>query len=275
MGLRIATNVASIAAQRNLARSEANVARASRALSSGSRIVSPGDDAAGFAIAESLRAQAASMAQAKENADAARGLIQVAEGGLSEQNNILIRLRELAVQSASDTVSDTEREFLDIEFQNLVAELDRIAHATRYGSKELLVGSGTEYEFHVGAGSKNEDVVRYRLDADTRASSLYIDDLSVSDKYDAREALEYIDEAILKIAHARASFGAMQSRLEIAAANLDLQRENILEARSRIADTDVAFEVSNLVQAQVQRDFGVAVLAQANQEPARALKLLA
>lgn len=274
MGIRIGTNVASIAAQRHLARNEANVSRASRALSSGSRLVSPGDDAAAFAIAENLRGQAASLAQAKDNADAARGLIQVAEGGLNEQNNILIRLRELAVQAASDTLSDTEREFLDIEFQNLTAEFERIAQTTRYGSQKLLVGANREYEFHLGPSNSKDDIVRYTLDADTRASTLNIDDLSVSDKDDARDALDDIDEALTKIAHARASFGALQSRLEIAAANLDLQRENILEARSRIADTDVAVEVSNLVQAQVLRDFGIAVLAQANQNPARALKLL-
>lgn len=274
MGLRIGTNVASIAAQRNLARSAEQVSRASRALASGSRIVSPGNDAAGFAIAESLRGQAASLKQAKYNADTAKGLIQVAEGGLNEQNNILIRLRELAVQAASDTVGDTERDFLDIEFQNLIQEFERIAQTTMYGNKKLLVGSDTEYEFHLGAGNSNDDIIHYTLDADTRASKLNIDGLSVLDKDDARDAIDDIDEALTSIAHARASFGAMQARLEIASANLDLQRENILEARSRIADTDVAQEVSNLVQAQVLQDFGTAVLAQANQNPARALKLL-
>ena len=125
----------------------------------------PGDDAAGFAIAESLRGQAASLRQAKQNASNATGLIQVAEGGLNEQNNILIRLRELAVQSASDTVGEDERAFLDTEFQNLTAEFNRIAETTTYGRKQLLTGTNVEYEFHLGAGSTDSDVVRYKLDA--------------------------------------------------------------------------------------------------------------
>lgn len=274
MGLRIGTNIASISAQRNLARSESEVVRSSRALASGSRIVSPGDDAAGFAIAESLRGQAASLKQAKQNAENAKGLIQVAEGGLNEQNNILVRLRELAVQAASDTLSDTERGFLNTEFQNLTAEFERIAQTTTYGSKQLLAGADKEYEFHLGAGSSKHDIVAYRLDADTRASTLDLDGLSVDYKSYARSSLQYIDRALVQIAKTRSGFGAMQSRLEIAANNLDLQHENIVGARSRIADADVALEVSNMVQAKVLQEFGTAVLAQANQNPARALKLL-
>ena len=274
MGLRIGTNVASLAAQRNLSRSEAMTVHASRALSSGSRIVSPGDDAAGFAISENLRGQAASLQQAKHNTDNAKGLIQVAEGGLNEQNNILIRLRELAVQAASDTVGDQERDFIDTEFQNLIAEFDRIAQTTRYGQKQLLAGTNEQFEFHLGSGNTEHDVIKYSLDADTRASSLELRGLRVNDKSDARDSLKDIDIGLGKIAQARAGFGAMQSRLEIAGNNLDLQRENILAARSRIADTDVALEVSNLVQGQVLQEFGTMVLAQANQNPARALKLL-
>lgn len=274
MGLRIGTNVASIAAQRNLGRSELQVIHASRALSSGSRIVNPGDDAAGFAIAESLRGQAASLRQAKYNSDNAEGLIQVAEGGLNEQNNILVRLRELAVQSASDTLSDDERGFLNTEVQNLTAEFDRIAKTTRYGSKQLLVGSNKQYEFHLGSGSSDDDIVTYKFDTDTRGSTLKVDGISVESKDSAKDSLNSIDEAMLKIAKARAGFGAMQSRFQIASNNLDIQHENIMAARSRIADADVAEESANLMQAQVLQGFGTAVLAQANQDPQRALRLL-
>ncbi|HVK62442.1 MAG TPA: flagellin, partial [Bdellovibrionales bacterium] len=245
-----------------------------RALSSGSRIVSAGDDAAGFAIAESLRGQAASLRVAKQNADNAVGLIQVAEGGLNEQNNILVRLRELAIQAASDTVGDDERGFLDTEFQQLVQEFDRIAETTRYGGKQLLVGESTEYEFHLGTGSSPFDIVRYKLDADTRASSAGISGMGVSDQDEARDLLEGLDEGLMHVAKARAGFGAIQSRLQIAGNNLDIQRENIMGARGRIVDADIAYEVSEMVQGQIQQDFGVAVLQQANQNPQRAIRLL-
>lgn len=274
MGLRIGTNIASIAAQRNLARSEAQTVHAARALASGSRIITPGDDAAGFAIAESLRGQARSLKQAERNAGDAQGLMQVAEGGLSEQNNILVRLRELAVQAASDTVGENEREFLNTEFVNLVAEFDRIAQTTRYGNKQLLVGSEREYEFHLGTGNSEHDKISYTLDTDTRASAVQISKLKVTDKDYALDTLEMVDEAMTKVAKARAGFGAMQSRFEIAANNLAIQHENISAARSRIADADVAKEVSDMVQGQVLQDFGVSVLAQANSNPQRAMKLL-
>lgn len=274
MSLRIGTNVASIAAQRNLDRAESKTTHAIRALSSGSRIVQSGDDAAGYAISESLRGQAQSLKQAKQNADNATGLIQVAEGGLNEQNNILIRLRELAVQSASDTVGDDERGFLETEFSNLIQEFDRIAATTTYGKKQLLTGTNEEFEFHLGTGNTDLDIIRYKLETDTRSSSLGIDGMSVVDQGDARSALNEIDGAMMKVANARAGFGAIMSRLEIAGNNLDLQRENVLSARSRIADADVAFEVSEMVQGQVMQELGVAVLAQANQNPMRALKLL-
>jgi flagellin len=274
MGLRIATNVAALSAQRNLRRSNEQTSHAIRALSSGSRIVDAGDDAAGFAISESLRGQAASLGQAKQNAENATGFIQVAEGGLNEQNNIVIRLRELAVQSASDTVSDDERGFLDTEFQQLLQEFDRIAATTRYGSKQLLVGDDKKYEFYLGTTNDENSIIRYNLDTDTRSSALGIKGLSVSDRDDARGLLTDLDQAAVKLAQARAGFGAMQSRLAIAGNNLDVQKENILAARGRIADADVAEEVSKMVAGQVQQELGISVLAQANQAPARALKLL-
>jgi flagellin len=274
MGLRIGTNVASLAAQRNLAKSDAAQTRAVRALSSGTRLVTPGDDAAGFAIAEGLRGQIAGLRQAKLNAESAQGLIQVAEGGLNEQNNILIRLRELAVQSSSDTVGNEEREFLQTEVEALVSEFDRISRTTTFGRKQLLTGTNESFEFHLGTGGTSDDIIKYTLDADTRASSMGIDGMSVTDRDDARSSLETIDQALTNIARARAGFGAVQSRFEIVGNNLDIQRENVMAARSRIADTDVALEVSNLTQAQVMQDFGVAVLAQANQNPTRAVRLL-
>ncbi len=275
MPIRIGTNVSSIHAQRQLNRAEKRAGHAMQALASGSRIVQAGDDAAGFAISENLRGQEKSLRQARNNAESARGLIQVAEGGLNEQSNILIRLRELSMQSASDTVGDEEREFLDAEFRQLLDEFDRIARTTTYGDKKLLMGETEEFEFHLGALNGDDDVVRYTLDADTTSSNLRIDDLSIEDRDDAREALTDIDDAFTRIAATRANFGAIQSRLEIAGNNLEMQHENVAAARSRIRDADMAYEVSELAQGQVQKEFGIAVLAQANADPARALKLLA
>ena len=175
MGLRIGTNVPSIAAQRLLIKSEKRTTHAMQALASGSRVVQAGDDAAGFAISEILRGQASSITQAKNNSENAKGLIQVAEGGLNEQNNILIRLRELTVQAASDTVGEDERKFMNTEFIQLKAELDRIAKTNRYGAKELLAGSNEKYEFYLGTQNRPEDIVSFTFDVDTRADSLGVE----------------------------------------------------------------------------------------------------
>ena len=274
MSLRVGTNTASIAAQHNLRKASEASTHAMRALSSGERIVNAGDDAAGFAISEMLRGQAESLKQARGNADSAKGLIQVAEGGLNEQNNILIRLRELAVQSASDTVGQDEREFINTEYTQLTLELDRISKTTTYGRKPLLQGTNEEFQFQLGAGDSESDVIRYTLDADTTASSLGLEGLEISDQSSARSNIRYLDEAMSKVAKARAGFGAIQSRLEIAGSNLDRQRLDVIEARSRIADADYGEEVSKMVQSQILQDFSIAVLAQANQDSARALNLL-
>lgn len=274
MGLRIGTNVASLAAQRQLAGNASRTSHAIRALASGNRIVDAGDDAAGFAIAENLRGQGASLSQAKRNAETAIGLVQVAEGGLSEQNNILVRLRELAVQSSSDTVGEDERGYLNTEFDQLQREFDRIAETTTFGNKKLLSGANQEFVFHLGAGGGEEDAIRYNLDADTRGGTLGVADLSVKDKDASSRVLRTIDKALQSIAKARAGFGAIQSRLEIASTNLDIQHENIMAARSRITDADVAHEAAELAQGQIQLNFASSVLAQANQIPQHALKLL-
>lgn len=274
MAIYIGTNVASLAAQRQLTRSQDRANHSLQALASGSRIVHAGDDAAGFAISESLRGQVAGLKQAKNNAENAKGLIQVAEGGLNEQNNILIRLRELSIQAASDTVSDDEREYLNKEFTQLSTEVDRIAQITTFGRKKLLTGTNEEFEFHLGTQNTEPDIIRFKLDADTTARSLGVSGMNISDRDDAKSNIENIDDALQKIAKTRASFGAIQSRLEIASNQLDVQHENISAARSRIVDTDVAHEVSELTASQIQKEFGLSALVQANQEPNKALKLL-
>lgn len=274
MSLRINTNVASIAAQRALTRSQRDADKALRALSSGTKLNQPGGDPAGLAMSEQLRGQIVGIRAAKSNAENAISLVQVAEGGLNEQTNILVRLRELGVQAASDTVSDDERSYLNEEFTQLVEEFDRIAESTTYGSTKLLVGSGDRFEYHVGPNSGSENIISYTMDADSTASKMGVSGLSVADQDDARDTLGSIDEALNKISAIRASFGSIQSRLTHAQSNLEVQYENVSAARSRISDTDVAEETANLVQATVAQDAGIAVLSQASQLPKSAGRLI-
>jgi flagellin len=275
MGLRINTNLASINAQRQLGKQQVRGQHALAALSSGSRIVNASDDAAGLAISENLKSQTRGIAVARNNAFNAGSMIQVSEGGLNEISNILTRLRELGVQSASDNVSDTERGFLDLEAQQLVAEADRIAKTTRFGNKQLLDGTESDLEFHVGPFAGDENIIRYNLKADATASGLGFDGVSVSSKSDARDTLEVIDEAMVKLSGMRADFGSVQSRLNATTSNLDIQYENLSAANSRLRDADVAYESAELAASQVLQQASIGVLAAANQQGASALRLLA
>lgn len=275
MGLRINTNIASIGAQRVLSKQSERMQHAQAALSSGSRIVKAADDAAGLAISENIRGQLSGIKMARTNAYNAQSLIQVSEGGLNEVSNILIRLRELGVQAASDTVSDTERSFLDAEAQQLVSEADRIAKSTKFGNKSLLDGTGGELEYHVGPFSdENSNVIRYKMNADATTSNLGIDGVGISDKAGARSTLESVDEALVKIGEMRADFGAVQSRLQMTTNNLDVQYENLSAAKSRISDADVAYEAAEMTSAAILQQASVGVLAQANQNGSAALKLI-
>jgi flagellin len=274
VSFRIASSVVPIQASRFVNKAQQQIDKSLGSLASGSRVVRAGDDAAGFAIAESLRGQSAGTKQAKFNAEAAVGMIQTAEGGLNEQNNILVRMRELAVYSASDTVSDVERGFLNSEFKQLTAEFDRIAKSTRYGSKQLLTGSGEEFEFQVGSFKGPENIITFQLDADTTSSEAGVESLDVGDQDDALDALDGIDEAITKVSGTRAGFGAVQSRLQYSIGALEVQRENLEQARSHIVDVDIAEEVSNLAQAQIIQEAATSVVAQANMGARRALRLL-
>jgi flagellin len=274
MGLRIQTNMAAISAQKVLSKQQTRAEHASQALAGGSRIVKAGDDAAGLAISESMRAQVRGMQMARMNSFNAVSAIQVSEGGLNEVSNILVRLRELGIQAASDNIGDKERSFLDLEAKNIIEEADRIARTTVFGDKKLLDGSGGRQTFHVGPNGGEENTITYDLSSNATASELGIDGLSLSDKDGAKDLLNVVDEAMQKVGEMRANFGAIQNRLETTTANLDTQVENLSAARSRISDTDVARESSELASAQVLQQAAVSVLAQANQFPSVALKLI-
>jgi flagellin len=274
VSLRINSNVASITAQRFLNKNQRQVEDSFKALASGTRLSTPQNDAAGFAISELLRAQVSGASQSIKNARSAQALIQTAEGGLNEQNNILVRMRELAVNAASDTIGDREREFVNEEFTLLIDEFDRIAKSTKFGTKELLVGSGEEFSFQVGSNAGDENVIEFTLDNDTQASSVGIDSLDISDQDNAVSSLADIDEAVMEVAGARAKLGAVQSRFQYATDNLEVQKQNIEEARSIIADVDVAEETSKLARAAVLQEAGMSVLVQANNYPKKLMQLI-
>ena len=254
---------------------EKNTATLNR-LSTGMRISKASDDAAGLAISEKLRGQIRSSQQAVRNAGDAISLVQIAEGGLGELTNILIRLRELSMQSASDTISDTEREFTDTEFQSLLLEMERITMATEFNGKRLLDGSGDAYELQIGYG--NDDFIdRITFNAgelNVRNTHLGINKLSVSTKENAQNGLEAIDEAVSMVVGNRASIGALQSRLSSTIRNLRFSIENQSLAKSQIADTDYAVQTSKNVQENILIQAGTSVLAQANSQGQAALSLL-
>ena len=213
MGLRIGTNLPALAAQRAMRSSSRESERAMKQLASGNRFVDVSEGAADYAIGEHLRAQTKGLQAAQNNSETALSFLQVAEGGLNEQNNLLIRMRELAVQSASDTYSDDERAMMDLEFQQLSKEVDRIANSTSYGSQKLLAGQDKEYQFQVGAYKGDENVVKYSSNTNTTLSSLGVDGLEVTEQGNALDTLDRIDGALSNIGKARASFGAVQSRM--------------------------------------------------------------
>lgn len=274
MGLRIATNTASIAAQRVLAVQQKRTAHSAQALASGSRIVNAGDDAAGLAISENFKGQLKGISQARSNASNAISFAQVGEGGLTEISNILVRLRELGVQASSDTIGDTERGFLNKESQQLLQEADRIAKTTTFGNRKLLDGSGGELQFQVGINKGENNVIKFSFDADASAGNLGIDNVSMVDRAEARDSLESVDKALEKVNGMRAGFGATQSRLESTVSNLDVLFENLSSANSRIRDTDIAKETAEMASGNILQNTAVSVLAQANQLPNVALKLV-
>lgn len=276
MGLRINTNTPSIAAQRSLSITNSRMNDNLRKLSSGERITRASDDAAGLAISENLKAQIRGNRQAKRNANDAISMIQTAEGGLSEISNIIIRLRELAVQSASDTVGGTERGFSDIEFQQLKEEIDRISKSAEFNGINLLDGSGGMLEFQVGV--HNDPILdRLRYDgtkANTTLSALGLTGETVSTKEGAQTTLKKLDDALVQINGVRAELGATQNRLSSTINNLAIGDENLSAAKSRIRDVDVAAETADLARNNILVQAGTSVLSQANQAPNAALKLL-
>lgn len=276
MGLRINTNTPSLAAQRSLGITNRRMNDNLRKLSSGERITRAGDDAAGLAISENLRAQIRGNRQAKRNANDAISMIQTAEGGLGEISSIIIRLRELAIQAASDTIGDQERGFTDIEFQQLKEEVDRISKSSVFNGTKLLDGTGGMLEFQVGIfNDPLLDRLRYdAANANSTLEALGLSGESVMTKEGAQTTLEKLDDALVHINGVRADLGATQNRLASTINNLAVSDENLSAAKSRIRDVDVASETADLAKNSILVQAGTSVLSQANQAPQMALKLI-
>jgi len=276
MGLRIATNVQSLVAQRQLGLSGAAQKESMEHMASGSRINKAADDAAGLAISEKMRGQIRSLRQDVRNANDGISMIQTAEGGMNEIGNILIRFRELSIQAASDTVGDTERGFIDKEVQQMKQEVDRIAGSTEFNGKKLLSGEGDTLDIQVG--TKN-DAALDRFSFDTSKTNVTGDALGISgmstlSKEDARNNLDAVDQAINTLVENRAELGALQNRLTSTVNNLNVYDENLSSAKSRIKDADVAAESSELTKNNILTQSGVSVLSQANSNNMIALKLI-
>lgn len=275
MGLRINTNIASQEVQKNLRANSAQQEQEFAKLSSGKRITKSADDAAGLAIAKKMEAETRGLRVAGRNANDAISLVQVAEGGLNETSNILTRLRELSVQAASDTIADTERGYLSLEYEQLVNEADRISKTTQFSGKPLLKGEGDQLEFQVGAFAGEDNIIRFDAGAtDASAESLGIGGTNIRDKDSATSNLQRIDDAINKVSGFRANFGSVQARLQSTVNNLDVAVVNQEAARSRIEDVDVAESTARLASAQIKNAAGTATLGQANSLGQGALRLI-
>jgi len=276
MGLRINTNIQALAAQRSLGNNTRNLDSSLEKLSSGSRINRSGDDAAGLAISERLKANLRGMKQANRNAQDGISMIQVSEGAMNEIGNILTRMRELSIQTASDTIGTLERGFVNKEIQALKSEIERISNSTEYNGMKMLDGSAGKLEFQVGIyNNPLED--RITLDTGVQVTTLEglkIDKVDNSTKRSSQENLEMIDFAINAVNNSRSSLGALQNRLQSTINNLETYHENLSSANSRIRDTDMAEETSTLMKNNILSQASVSVLTQANQNKALALKLL-
>lgn len=276
MGLRIATNVASLNAQRHMGVNNLNLNRAFERLSSGNRINKAADDAAGLAISENLKALIRGYRQADRNANDGISLVQVAEGSLNEVSAMLIRLRELAVQAGSDTIGDTERKFVDVEYQQLKSEMQRITESTNFNGYDLLSGTGGVMDIQIGVHN-NPFLDRISFNASAANASLEALGMTaetVSTKESAQGSLDVLDNALVSVNAIRANFGALQNRLVSTSENLKVADENYSAANSRIRDADIAAETTELTRNNILQQAAISVLAQTNQSQQLALKLL-
>ena len=274
MGLRVNSNIASLNTQRALSVTTERLQASYRRLSTGLRISTAAEDAAGLAISERFRAQIRSTNQAVRNAQDGVSLTQTSEGALNEVSNMLIRMRELSIQANNGTVSSNDRNTLNREFRDLIDEIDRIARSTTFNGVQLLDGTGSTLTFQVGSGVQaGIDTIQLST-ADTLASTLGLASLDIGSGGLPTVAIAQVDSAINEVSRVRGQLGAAQNRLTSTIANLQIQTENLSAADSRIRDVDVAAETSTLTRNTILQQAAISILAQANSQPQVALQLL-
>lgn len=276
MSLAIMTNIGSISAQTNMLKTSRSMQQSIQRLSSGLRIQSAADDAAGMAVSENMRAQLKGFQQAMRNANDGTAILQTAESGYQTLSDILVRMRELSVQAANDSLSDTERGYLDVEFQDLIGEMDRVSNTVEYNGIQLLdgtAGTGGTMTFQVGTRNSTNDRITVTL-ADQDATALGVNASAVDTVANAQGSIDDIDAALESLSTDRATIGGTISTLNSAVDHLSSTIENYGAAVSQIRDTDMAAESAAFAQAQVLQQAGVAMVAQANALPNLALRLL-
>jgi len=275
MALRINTNAVSLRAQQNLGHASNSLATNVERLSSGLRINSAGDDAAGNSISSKLSADTRSLMQASRNTNDAISVIQTAEGALNEVNGLLTRMRELSVQAANGgTMTSTERSYIDQEFQLLESEINRIVSVTEFNGQKLIDGTiSAGVNFQVGMNNSSNDRIALTV-VDNDSTALGLNDEVLTSQTGAQAAIDALDSAIQSVATTRGTLGSTQNRLTITLTNLGNMHENLSAANSRIKDVDVAAESATMTRNQILVQAGVAVLAQANQLPKSALSLI-
>ncbi|WP_408095763.1 flagellin [Peredibacter sp. HCB2-198] len=276
MSFRVNTNVSALASQRAMSKVNKETEESSVKLSSGQRITKAADDAAGLAISEKLKAEIRSSRQANRNANDGLSLVQVAEGGLEESSSLLTRMRELAIQAASDTLTDSDRMKSSMEYESIKDELERLSQTTEFNGKKLLNGSGPRLDFQVGVGDNTADD---HISYDSKSINAGIQYLgvahaSIRTKSGAQQSLAAVDNAINKISGHRSLLGSIQNRLITSSNNLGIYTENMSKANSQIRDADFALETSQQARNSIVASAGTAVMAQANMSGQNALKLV-
>jgi flagellin len=273
MALSVNTNINSLNAQRNVANTQATLGSAMGRLSSGMRVNSAKDDAAGLAIAERMNAQIKGMNVAVRNANDAISLSATAEGALAKVSDSLQRMRELAVQSANVTNNDGDRTNLDAEYQQLGEEIGRVMSSTKFNGKAILAGDSGTLTFQVGANS-DDTIDITTTDMSTNADVTAVTGGDITSAANATTAMDNIDAALDTVTQERANYGAYQNRFESVIGNLQVASENQASARGRIMDADFASETANLSRGQILQQAGMAMLTQANSQPQQVLALL-
>jgi flagellin len=274
MGLRINTNVASLVAQRNLNATTLKLEGNFRRLSTGKRIATAADDAAGLGISARLSAQVRSLQQASRNAGDGISLAQTAEGSLADIGTALTRARELATQAANGTLQGSDKDALQAEFSQILTSIDQIANSTSFNGVKLLNGTTSSLTLQIGEGvTAGTDTFSVTLSS-ALSSALSIDTLNIGSTGNASAAITALDSAINSISTQRAALGAVQNTLNGTISSINNRVENLSAANSRIVDVDLAVETAELTKHSILQSAGLSVLAQANAQSSSALRLL-